>query len=382
MVFGNIIKNKRADEGWTVGKVMSVLGIIAFIAIVLFWVFFVLKPGQTLNQETCKDSVVMRNAVNQGVSILTEAVPLKCKTEYVCYSKKGTTAAILENLKKLFVGKSNQLECPSYYSKIVVEKKEDIIKDLVERQASWWNTMGRGYMDYQPKKWFDMSTKYGVVGDMILADASVSSDLTLNSITYDEVWTYMEKHNVPNNNINYLKYIYGIDNKNDFKNTLNNALAGELADSGTVDDVGKFKIDLRAQQSIATGMIKKGYGKEITVGAVVLTVAVVVIAFPPAAAAIAAQGAVAGMEEGVMYSASALGGDAAAGGAGVAFKAGAAALATKFGIGISALSFSAGFMITNEIDSKTSKDVKFQPPTIIPSVVLQKQGFEEFDSVA
>ena len=93
--------------------VLLIILIVSFVIILFF--LFALRPGQESKKEVCHQSVVLKG----NVAIPTDAMPLKCETNYLCITKDGTC----EGLTKPSIEKVNSEE--EIYD---VTKKEEITK--------------------------------------------------------------------------------------------------------------------------------------------------------------------------------------------------------------------------------------------------------------
>lgn len=270
-----MIKNKKGEEGsgLSMGQIIIIILLITCVAVILFWWFQIYKPIENLNPTTCHNSIIMRHTANiGGTGLGIDAIPLQCKTEYVCYSRatwwtkikdwfKSDKAIEIEKKRAEDAGKT--WECPDSYKKIQVSSKNEIIKDLVEKEALWWSIVGEGKMDYNPKNWdWKLTSTYCMMGEQIQFDASIWNDERLNKIKYGEIWDYMEKNNVPNKNINYLEYFYGIKTKKQLEEWA--AASFEINNPSLLDEI---YIDTSQSQFIVTSMSKDTWWNQIAIGA-------------------------------------------------------------------------------------------------------------------
>src|SRR3989344_1968806 len=246
--------NKKGDM--TLKQIAITIFLITSFAIILFWYFVIFKPTDILNERTCHNSVIMRDAVNIKATggLLIESVPLRCKTEYICYTKYGFTAEMWENLKKAFGKEKIWVKCPKDYKKIVVKNKEELIADLVKRQAKWWGIFGEGKLDFEPKD-FDWTSTYCFPGTRIFFDGSIVIDDEMSMISYAELWGYMGSHNVPETDKNYLEYLYGFSKID--KKMLEQINENYGIKQGSIEEFG---IDTSlGNYAIMTGMAKQGW---------------------------------------------------------------------------------------------------------------------------
>ena len=110
----------------TTEQIVLLIILIASFAVILFFLLK-LNLGQETDTEICHNSVVTR-----GTSIIpTDALPLKCKKQYVCISLDGSCEAMT---------KPDDL--------IKVKTEEDVYKALAEDMADCWWMFGEGKVNY------------------------------------------------------------------------------------------------------------------------------------------------------------------------------------------------------------------------------------------
>lgn len=232
----------------------TVTGIILVILFIVFGIviYIQLNPSEIVDESSCENSIILRDAVNFKLTdSLVDSVPLKCETEYVCYSKEGVSDKVWEKIKSLFVGKEEKIECPDNYEKVVVSSKEEIIADLATREAKWWKLTGKGEKDYYPSSWFSNYDKYCAVAVKIKFDGSIQEDEKLNKINYKEFFEYMENNDVSGTTTSFLKYLYDIDDAQDFIDSINAGYENKI-------DIADEGINTAYDQIVILGFYKQG----------------------------------------------------------------------------------------------------------------------------
>ena len=235
----------------TLEQIIIVVLLIASFAVILLWWFFIFKPTQIVSEETCHNSILMRDTANiKGIGLGIEAIPLRCQTKNICYTK-GLTVDKIKNL----VIRKKVVECPKSYTKIKVKNKQELIKDLVERQARWWSIVGEGKLDYQPKD-LSWTSSYCMISNVITFDSSIIEDKEMGAFPYNDFLIYMEKNNVPGKNKNYLEYLYGIKKASEVRNEIKKEA-----------DYDKTFFNANLEYVIISGMAKSGWLETGSIGA-------------------------------------------------------------------------------------------------------------------
>lgn len=120
------ITGKKGMQEYVVYTIFAIIGIVILTAIVLrltgIW-----APAAT--SATCETSVLLRSsALAKGTIISPELIPLKCSTQYKCYTSGG--------------------KCPIGYEKIDVTSDQDIKQKLADEMYDCWKMLGEGKIQF------------------------------------------------------------------------------------------------------------------------------------------------------------------------------------------------------------------------------------------
>ena len=171
--------NKKAQEGgiswFTIGMVFGVICLIVLTIIVLritgIW-------GPTVTTATCETSVYLRSsALAKGTILTPEMIPLKCATQYKCYTLGG--------------------KCPTGYEKVSVISDQDIKQNLADEMYSCWKMLGEGKIQFVDDSF--------VKEQVCLPCAVITFDDKLKGKQIKEFQAFLNEAKTPNN-ITYIQY--------------------------------------------------------------------------------------------------------------------------------------------------------------------------------
>jgi len=187
------MKNKKGD---LTSKEIVALVMVA-LAVVIFVIFYSFYPwGETINKETCHQSIIMRSTFNAGpFEPGRELIPLKCQTDKICLTADGdcTEFGGVDKLEK---------------TKIEVSRERDILEAFANALYDCNSMLGEGNLNFMPHHFW--STKYGLMCARIAFHGNVLK--AGEEITYKELYEYMLIKKTPDDK-SYLEYLYGIKDK-------------------------------------------------------------------------------------------------------------------------------------------------------------------------
>ena len=201
---GFIMANKRKKGEVTTQQIVLLIILIVSFIVILF-LLFRLNLGKTTEEEACHNSVVTRGA---GV-LPKDAIPLNCKTKYICISKDGTCEE-MDN------------------SEIIkAQTKTEVYSVLAEKMSDCWWMFGEGKLNYVGNTF--KSNLYCSLCSQIAFDNSLDI-FQGRTIGKKDFYTYLSKTNISGKDISYLDYLVGIKNADDIENNLktNNADFGVI----------------------------------------------------------------------------------------------------------------------------------------------------------
>ncbi|PJE81663.1 hypothetical protein COU58_01840 [Candidatus Pacearchaeota archaeon CG10_big_fil_rev_8_21_14_0_10_32_42] len=177
--------NKKGEL--TTQQIVLLIILIASFAVILFFILK-LNLGQQTVQEICHNSVIMR-----GSSVVpTDAVPLKCKRQYVCLSLDGSC----EKMTK-----------PEL---IKVKTENEVYKVLTEEMAECWWMFGEGKINYVGSD--TTPTLYCSICSQIVFDNSVKDLFNgANSFDKKKLYDYMANEKRSDGKT-YLQYLFKVNN--------------------------------------------------------------------------------------------------------------------------------------------------------------------------
>ncbi len=210
-------KNRRAEM--TTEQIVILIVLITSFAVILFFLIE-LNFGQTTDQQVCHNSVVERGS---GV-IPTGAIPLDCKTHYLCLSKDGTC---------------KEMTAPDI---VTVKNKNDVYQALANEMAECWWEFGEGKLNYVGSTF--TSNLYCSICSQVAFDKSINF-FNNGQIDEAEFYNYLAVTNDSGQGTTYLNYLLGLKNAQVIQATLE----ANRSSFGT--------IDLNKQYFVVMGIFSK-----------------------------------------------------------------------------------------------------------------------------
>ena len=185
------VGNKRAEMSSQM--IIAVILLIASFVIILVVYFYVNWKG-TIDDQACHNSVIIRGTLTENFDV-KEAIPLKCKTSYVCLTENLLKGDCSNNLGK------------SYDSVRITdnkEKQQDQINMALAREvARCWSTMGEGKTQVFAREFSFGATKKCVICSRVMLDETITKDTNeINGFN-----KYLMSHKVPNKEISYWEFL-------------------------------------------------------------------------------------------------------------------------------------------------------------------------------
>jgi len=242
-----INKKKKNAEITTQQIVMFIVLILSF-AVILYFIITI-NFGKNTDETVCHNSVITRSSIPLAKEV--EAVPINCKTSYVCLSKDGSC---------------EKMTSPEI---IKVKTKEEVYSALAEQGANCWWMFGEGKADYIGNKF--TSDLYCSICSQIAFDdslenlfaidlsdtAGIPKEFSSSLINKKDFYEYLAKTNVSGKDVTYLDYLLGLQNSK------------LISDALESKDYTFGYIDVRKQHFILMGEFSKvGVLQEIVTGAV------------------------------------------------------------------------------------------------------------------
>ena len=234
----------------TTQQIVTMIILIASFAVILFFLGR-LGLGETTESEICHNSVITRGST----VIPTDAVPLKCKREYVCLTSDNTCEQMTKPTKKK------------------VESKEDVYEVLAEEMVDCWWMFGQGEVNYVGEEL--LPELYCSICSQVAFDKSI--DFFENQqINEEEFYEYLGKNKVVEGEETYLEYLYGEEDITKIKNLL------------ATQNVEFGLININNQQYIMMGITSQvSKWSWIGVGAVTAVSGAIVVALLPVGSGVA-----------------------------------------------------------------------------------------------
>ena len=178
----------------TTQQLVTMIILIASFAIILFFLMR-LGLGETTDKEICHNSVITRGSA----VVPTDAMPLKCKREYVCITADKTCEQMTKPTKKK------------------VQGKEDVYEVLAEEMVNCWWMFGQGEINYVGSD--VLKESYCSICSQIAFDDSVDF-FENHKINEEELYDYLANSNVSGKKETYLEYLYGTKDISNIKDKL------------------------------------------------------------------------------------------------------------------------------------------------------------------
>lgn len=177
-------KEKKGEL--TTAQIVALVILIVSFLIILYFLFY-LRLGETSDKELCHNSVSMR----ANTHIPGDAVPLDCKTNYICLTKDGTCESMTNPDKK------------------TVSTKGEVYGILANEMKDCWWMFGEGRYDYVGKDVF-VSDLYCSICTQFVLDNSLDDLFGGEKISQREFYEdYLSKTKISGEDITYLEYLYG-----------------------------------------------------------------------------------------------------------------------------------------------------------------------------
>jgi len=209
-----MMKNKKAEL--TSKQLITIIILIISFTIILAF-FFMLNLRSTINKESCRNSVAMKEAVSIGG---LSPISLRCKSQDVCFSMGGDCEA---------------------GEKIKVEDKPELIKEMTNLLVDCWWMMGEGKVDYDGSK--SCAICYKVYFDDKI---KLKKDF---DVSYKDLYRYMLV-NIPEGEVNYLYYFYKLSTFDLVGNKIFSDSKGNL-------DINTEKFDFSEDYVVVTSILGK-----------------------------------------------------------------------------------------------------------------------------
>jgi hypothetical protein len=180
-----IFKNLKGEL--TSNQLIAIIILIISFSIILIFIF-TWDFEETIDEETCRNSIVMRGAI----PVFKDSVQIKCKTKNLCFSMGG--------------------ECEfSDSSKIVVEGENSLVREIGELIYSCWNINGQGKIDYS-------SGDYCNICYRIRFDDKIREE-SPDGIAYEGIYSYLMNFKT-NSDSNALYSMYKLGSAFSVKNEI------------------------------------------------------------------------------------------------------------------------------------------------------------------
>lgn len=230
------IKNKKAEL--TSQQIITIIIlIISFAVIISFLIVLNLKGN--IDEETCRNSVILRGSV--PLAGTTDSIQLKCKTKEVCFymdEECRESSKETENIK--------------------IEDKKQLLDELGQLMYDCWWMMGAGEVTYEPKL---KSSSPGMnvfcsICSNIYFDDEIKQEI--NEIKMEELYLNLASQKTADDR-SYLQYLYKFDSME--------AAYVEALKSGV--DIYESKLDLTIPEGYAlvTSIMRKGWIPSVGTGA-------------------------------------------------------------------------------------------------------------------
>jgi len=259
------MENRRAAI--SINMIIMVILLVFSVAVILFfWSQFDWKSD--IDKEACHTSVVLRHSSNIKGSVQALPIPLKCKTEKICF-----TSGLFQNCDNQFAGEK--------YEKINIGGDETKLKEELSKLSyECWDMLGRGLLEYHPRVWGWDKNYCSPCSRIAFSDELHAS---VPSISYKELYKHMAENKVPNPDLDmsYLRFLYGIEDYPAVNVQLDDMEDRVQRGGGRIED-----IDLGKQHVVMVMMNKEGWGGTILGGVVGGIAAITVISLTGGTAAI------------------------------------------------------------------------------------------------
>lgn len=175
--------------------VTIIILIVSFAVILIFFYMFNFK-GE-VSKESCRNSVQMR-----GTALSKSVVQLQCETKDVCFSK------------------TNNCDSAKKGTEIIkIVDKPALLNELGNLMYDCWWQYGEGKVDYRAAGIGDSESYCGMC-NVVKFDSSIRNSPGLNSVSLSELYISLQNRQVPNKDMNYLQYLYGLNDISSVRDSL------------------------------------------------------------------------------------------------------------------------------------------------------------------
>jgi len=193
-----IMKREKKGDISAAFLITVILGVLACGIVLIVYSQF--SWTATADKETCHQSVIYRATLPSTLGAKA-FVPLKCKTEKICF-----TSGIIG-------GKCNEFENVFGITRARVNRKEQIEQEIARKMVDCWEMTGQGKLSLF-NQWFAETYGFSDVASSCIICSRIAFDrksLAKTGINVQEidVFNYMTKHLIAGKNITYYDYLGG-----------------------------------------------------------------------------------------------------------------------------------------------------------------------------
>jgi len=193
------MKIRKTNKNAMISKQLLAIIILIISFAVLLMFYLIVDWNPKIDKESCHTSIVLRSTFNSATKALEagNAIPLKCKTEKICFTISGEDCEAFGTPSK-----ENQITRIKLNSDPT--KSKETIKETIANALYDCNSMlGEGKLDFLPHKFWTQN--YGLICSRFAFDKQAKEDL--KGLGYGELYLYLQNKKIPDGR-SYLEYLY------------------------------------------------------------------------------------------------------------------------------------------------------------------------------
>jgi len=254
---------------------ISVLVLVVTAAVIfLFFNTEVFDYDAAIDSSVCHQSIVLRASAKLGPIDASNAIPLKCQTQKICFTLSGDDCVDLSSTKDNPVKKIKLPKCkgkltPSSGGTAFSfldcnEAKDKIIEVIADNLVACHSMVGEGKLNFFPGDWLKKNkakTNYGLICNRIVFDQQAKDEI--KTIQFFDLYNHMGRKTVGDKS--YVEYLYNWNSGNSPGETINSVF--QLIKKNNEDrlkDVSftNWNIDLNERNGYATIAILSPHGNQ------------------------------------------------------------------------------------------------------------------------
>ena len=251
-----IIKNKRGLLTKT--TIGAIILIASFVVVLLFIRWSNLK--NTINKETCHQSIIMRSTFNLGaLQAGTKTIPLRCRTEKICVTMSG------EGCEES--GMVSTDESPVTKIKIssnLFEAKEEIKEIMADALYDCHSMLGEGKLNFMPRKVWNK--RYCLICSRIDFDKKAREEIESISLLEFDLYLQEKKDSEGKSYSKYLFPAWDLEKDKQVFDEILKRINDPLLNDLKFEDLKIIDLTKKEDYAVIAQIVPEGFAGQIGAG--------------------------------------------------------------------------------------------------------------------